>query len=135
MQDGRDRPGKIMQMKEEARPGLPLIEAYGADGFTIHGRRRAPPLLVTPEGCHGLAVTSLAAVGSDDLTPLTEIAPALDLILIGTGRDMQPLPDSLSALLRSLDLASEAMDSAAAARTFNTLLLEDRRVALLLMPI
>lgn len=135
MQDARDRSGRIMQMKEEARPGLPLVDAYGADGFTIHGRRRAAPLLVTPEGCHGLEAETLAAVDSNDLTPLEAVAPALDLILVGTGRDMQPLPDSLSALLRSLDLASEAMDSAAAARTFNTLLLEDRRVAVLLMPL
>jgi len=135
MQEDRSRPGQIMQMKEEDRPGLPLVEAYGGYGFTIFGRRRAAPLMLTLDGCHGLDIESLTDIGRGELSPLVEATAPPDLLIIGTGREMQSPPEGLATLLGDIGLAFEPMDSAAAARTFNTLLLEDRHVAALLMPI
>ena len=61
--------------------------------------------------------------------------PKIELLLIGTGAAMNRPPADLMAALAARGLAVDFMDSRAAARTYNVLALEGRRVAAALLPL
>ncbi len=110
----------------------PHIRSYGPGGFLISGVRWRGAVLVRAEG-----VTTVAAPGPEALTPalLESLAlDGLDLLLLGTGTHFVAPSAALRAALRHRGIALEAMTTAAACRTFNLLLAEDRRVAALLLP-
>jgi len=73
------------------------------------------------------AVRDARALTPDDLEPLLALAP--EVVLIGTGSTQTfPPADTLAACLKR-GIGLEAMTNAAAARTFNVLAGEGRRVA------
>jgi len=72
-------------------------------------------------------VHSAAALRWEDLQVVLEHEP--DIILLGTGAAQVFPPFSIPAELSRRRVGFEAMDTAAACRTFNVLLAEDRRVA------
>lgn len=130
-----DRSGRIMQIKEVSRPGLPLISGYGPGSFSIAEREVSGPVLVTPERWAKIDAETLDSVTEDTLQPLFAADPAIDILIVGTGAKMGLVPPALRAAAARHGLSVEPMDSGAAARTFNVLLLEDRRVAALLFPV
>ncbi|MEQ8657745.1 MAG: MTH938/NDUFAF3 family protein [Hyphomicrobiales bacterium] len=69
----------------------------------------------------------------EDLAPVFEKADTIDILVIGTGRDIAILPQSTLYALRDAGLAAEISATRAAVRTYNVLLSEDRRVAAALM--
>ncbi len=74
----------------------------------------------------GWAPRSAAALVPADLEPLLALAPAV--LLLGSGARLQfPAPDVMAACL-TRGIGIEVMDNAAAARTFNLLANEGRRV-------
>jgi uncharacterized protein len=109
------------------------IEGRSAGGWVVAGRIRAAPLLVTATRaetlCDMLADSGLAALDAGRLPPLDGV----ELLLLGTGPGFVRPPERFVAGARARGLRVEAMDSAAAARTFNILLGEERRVAALLL--
>ena len=62
-------------------------------------------------------------------------AGAVDVLFVGTGRQIAHLPEPFRAALDSAGVGAEVMDSPAAARTYNVLLAEARRVAAALLPV
>jgi uncharacterized protein len=74
----------------------------------------------------------------EDLS-FTHLQAALDLkpeiLLIGTGSSQRFLPAELLAQLNRQGIGVEVMDTAAACRTYNVLLSEDRRVVAALLMI
>ena len=62
------------------------------------------------------------------LAPVFARADALDLFLIGAGRDPWLLPEPLRARFRAAGLSVDGMATGAAVRTYNILLAENRRV-------
>ena len=66
------------------------------------------------------------------------LAPVIDagiqILLLGCGRQMLPVPSALREELRAHGVVIDAMDTGAACRTYNVLLAEDRRVAAALLP-
>lgn len=75
----------------------------------------------------------VADIGADDLESL--LAADIELVVIGTGQQQQ-LPDrSLMFAMARRGVGLEVMDTAAAARTFNVLIAEGRRVAAILYPV
>lgn len=124
-----------MEIDERDDPRLPLVKGYGPDHFTLAGVRVEGAVLVLPEGWVRLGPLSLDEVGPAHLEALQEADPPIDLLLLGTGARWQEIPSSIARLLKTMDVRAESMASAAAARTFNVLLLEDRRVACLLLPV
>lgn len=67
------------------------------------------------------------------LTQLLELSP--EIVLIGTGKSLQWPPAAALQPLRDNNIGIEVMDTAAACRTYNILMLEGRRVAAALMMI
>ena len=101
----------------------------GADGGSalVNDRRLAASFIVAPDRLvEGWPVADAAKLTPDDLAPLLALQP--ELILLGTGAGQAfPPPEALAACL-SRGIGLEAMTNAAAARTYNVLAGEGRRV-------
>ncbi len=67
--------------------------------------------------------------------PLVALAGRVDVLLIGTGSEIAHLPPTLRAALDACQIPYEIMASAPAARTYNVLLSEGRRIAAALVPV
>ncbi len=122
-------------MSEQDDPSLPLVSAYGRRGFIVQGRRWQGAILILPDGVRSLPVSEAERLSPEDLAPLFAADPGIELLVFGGGARLVRPPPSLRAALRDAGIATEPMDSGAAARTFNVLLLEARRVAAVLMPL
>ncbi len=107
-----------------ARP----IEAYGPGFFRLGGQVLRGPLLVTPEG-------ALPWGGVADHAALLSLAGQVDVLLLGMGRVMAYPDRDLAVALEAAGIGADPMDSPAAARTYNMLLAEGRRVAAALLPV
>jgi uncharacterized protein len=101
-----------------ARP----IDGYGPDFWRVGGEVLRGSVLVTATGAQLWG-------GYDDRAPLLALAGRVDVLFVGTGKTIAHLPADLRAALEGAGLAVESMDSPAAARTYNVLLSEGRRIA------
>jgi uncharacterized protein len=114
------------------QPHLPYpapIEAYGAGGFRFAGLSNRGSLLCLPDGIWAWPVASPEEVTAATLGLVFERAAQLDLLILGTGRDLWIVPPDLREGLRGHSLKWEAMPTSAAIRTYNVLVVEGRRVA------
>jgi uncharacterized protein len=122
---------------DRASPHLPHaapIEAYGKGGFRFAGMSHRGSLLCLPDGIWPAPVRAPQDISADALEPAFAGAP-IDHFLIGTGREVAPLPRELKALFAERNIAVEAMTTASAIMTYNILLEERRRVAALLIAV
>jgi uncharacterized protein len=103
------------------------IEGYGPGFFRIGGVAHPAPVLIAP----GHVVPW---GGFDDPAPLLALAGQVDVVFIGTGPQIAPLPRTLREALEAAGIGAEPMASATACRTYNVLLSEGRRVAVALLP-
>jgi uncharacterized protein len=120
-----------MRTFEVSFDGRIPVDSYGAGGFRVAGAVHAGPLGLVPAGV--VEWTGLA-----DLTPFLERAASFDVLLVGVGADMGPLPEGFSEARRALEAVGagvEIMATPSACRTYNVLLGEGRRVAAALIPI
>ena len=113
--------------------GRQIINAYGNGGFTIAGERWSGSVLVLPEQTTLLDISSLLEIDAAILTVLKQ--ERIELLLVGCGSRISPIPSVLRDTLRASDTGIDAMDTGAACRTFNILLAEERRVGALLIAV
>lgn len=59
----------------------------------------------------------------------------IELLLVGTGLDIVPLPEALRRRLKDSGIGLDVMQTGAAARTYNILLAENRKVAAALIAV
>jgi uncharacterized protein len=118
-------------------PGRHSIDAYGAGGFRFAGMGHIGSILATPRGIAAIPPKALGEINDATLAPLfDEMAGApgsIEFIVVGTGERMALLPPLLSRRLRTAGLRVEAMATGPAARVYNVMLGENRRVAALLL--
>ena len=85
--------------------------------------------------------TGWSATAPKDITAesLAQVLDAshgsIDLLLVGTGLDLVPVPEPLRRRLKAAGIVAEPMATGAAARTYNILLGENRRVAAALLAV
>ena len=124
--------------------GRQLIEAYGEGRFRISGIVHQGSVLVFPDRTLRWPVDSIADLSPEDLAdrfaPLLAAcedpgAPGPELLLIGCGARVVPIPPEVAGRLRAAGIAIEAMDTGAACRTYNVVLAEDRLVAAALVAV
>lgn len=104
------------------------VDGYGPGFFRIGGQVMRGALLITPwsaQSWGGIA---------DSATPLT-LAGQVDLLLLGFGDAIQPVPKPFRQAMEAAGIAVEPMSTPAAARTYNVLLSEGRRVMVALLPV
>jgi uncharacterized protein len=124
-----------MEVTSVAPRGRQLIQAYREGGFTVAGVRYEGSLLVLPERTLAWPVDALSVVSFESMVPLTLADPAIELLILGCGPKFALAPPALRDGLRGHGIVVEAMATAAACRTYNVLLAEDRRVAAALIAI
>jgi uncharacterized protein len=124
-----------MQVTPVVAAGRQLIQAYREGGFTVAGIRYEGSLLVMPQLTLAWPVDTLAAVTVDGMAPILQAAPAVELLILGSGPGFALAPRHLRDALRAHGIVVEAMATPAACRTYNVLLAEDRRVAAALIAI
>ena len=107
----------------EARP----VDGYGPGHWRVGGQVIEGAVIATATGARAWG-------GFDDMGPLLALAGTADVLFLGTGRHVAYPPEGFREALEAVGLAVEAMDSAAAARTYNVLLSEGRRVVAALLP-
>jgi uncharacterized protein len=103
------------------------IRAVDPTGVTVDDRRLERSFFLTAETLvEDWAPSDPAALEPADLEPLLALKP--DLVLLGTGPRLRFPPPAVMAACLSRGIGLEAMDNAAAARTFTVLAGEGRRV-------
>ena len=123
------------------RPDTPFlpdrapIDAYGNGGFRFGGMSHRGSILCLPGGVHAWPVTSAADLVDRAFAPVIREADDIDLLLVGTGLALVPLGEALRWRLRDRRVVVEPMATGAAARTYNILLGEGRRVAAALIAV
>ena len=115
--------------------GRQVIKGYGGGGFRIGGEAYRGSVLVFPSTTFAWPVTALHQLTPDSLARITAAEPAVEILLIGCGREIAPLPAEIRRSLQQRGIAAETMDTGAACRTFNVLLSEDRAVAAALIAV
>ena len=113
----------------EVTYGLALaIEGYGPGFFRVGTHVLRGACLVTPwdAGPWG---------GMDDFQAPLALVGRIDVLLVGTGREIAQVPPAFRDALEAVGIGVEVMNSPAAARTYNVLLGEGRRVAACLVPV
>jgi uncharacterized protein len=116
-------------------PGRYPIEDFGAGGFRFGAMSHRGSLLILSGSMHALMARDIEAVLEGDLAGLQEERKLIDFMLVGTGALMRRLPRHLADWFHANDLRYDAMATAAAVRTYNVLLAEERRIAALLIAV
>ncbi len=121
--------GRGIVIRQAHFPGRAPIDAYGNGGFRFADMSHRGSLLLLPSGVYGW--------GLDEGEPLTVAAfervldesKDIEVLLVGTGKQLRPLPAELKAALKALGISSDPMSTGAAVRTYNIMLAEQRAVA------
>lgn len=117
-----------MEIRKAHFPGRALIEAYGNGGFRFADMSHRGAILCLPSGIYGWQPQA-GVPSAADLAQAVAEAEAIEILLIGTGTEMQPLSAETIGVLRAHNLAFEVMNTGAAARSLNILLSEGRAAA------
>lgn len=106
--------------------GRPPISGYGPGRFRLGGIEHIGSLLILPDGVYPWLVSDASQVSPENLRPVMAFQPALDFLILGTGA-AQFFPDrELRQAFADAKIGLEAMNTGAAARTYNVLLAEER---------
>lgn len=121
-----------MKMALDDPSGVNAIKSYETGRVQIREHYYTSSLIVLPnELLTGWEAHSADQLCAAHLEPILARRP--EVLILGTG-DAQVFPDpAIFMSLMDLGVGFEVMDNAAACRTYNVLLAEDRRAALALM--
>ena len=124
-----------MDVTPRLEAGRQRIQSYGGGGFKIGGQRFDGSVFVLPDQVLHWYCPSYQTLAEPDFELIRDYASKIDILLLGCGGRGAPPRADLAALMRRDDVVLETMETGAACRTFNVLLLEDRRVAAALIAI
>jgi len=111
------------------------IEAYGAGGFRFAGMSHRGSILALPNGIWAWPPRAPAEIDEASLAQVFAEKTAIDLLLIGTGRDPALLGELVRQKIRAANISFDTMTTQAAASTYNVLFAEGRRVAAALIAV
>jgi uncharacterized protein len=109
-----------------------VIESYGPGGFRVSGIAYEDAIVVLPQATQVWPVAAVTDASAANLAPVVDAA--VQILLLGCGKQIVPVPPALRQELRAHGIVIDAMATGAACRTYNILLAEDRRVAAALLP-
>lgn len=117
----------IMKLSLDNNEQQYRIDAYTVDSVRVGGRDYGDSLIVTPEKVFpDWQPAPVKELLLEDMEQV--ISLGLQVLLLGTGRNLQFPPPPLMAGLAARGIGLEVMDTAAACRTYNILAGEGRRV-------
>ena len=114
----------------------PIIDSYGAGGFRLSGEWHAGSVLIVGDEPRPWPVAALSEVSRETLAPVFAAGRAeVELLLLGVGAvNALPAREVRDGLLAA-GIGLEFMDTASAARLYNLLTSEGRRLAAALIAI
>jgi uncharacterized protein len=116
-------------------PGRAPVDAYGNGGFRFADMSHRGSILCLPSGIHGWEPEDAANLDVGDFERVFQQADRIEILLVGTGRDLKPLKPALRQAFREAGISADPMSTGAAVRTYNVLLAEDRAVAAALVAV
>lgn len=117
-----------MQLNEMPMRGGVAVDGYGPGFFRVGGQ--------IYHGAISVLVGQVAGWGGyGDSESLCKAAHELDILFVGTGPEITPIPSDLRQALLAVGIEVEIMASPTACRTYNVLLSEGRRIGLALLPV
>ena len=105
-----------------------IINSYGAGRFVVSGKEYADSIILLPLTLDTWNIDSPFVWCEAVIEQLMMSAKDAEVILVGTGKNMVPMPSKWRNLFREKKLSADVMDTGAACRTYNVLLSEERRV-------
>jgi uncharacterized protein len=120
---------KGIEIRDAHFPGRAPIDAYGNGGFRFADMSHRGSLLCLPSGIHGWELQEGEPLTVASLMRVLAEASEIEVLLVGTGANLKPIPADVKAALKAKGIASDPMSTGAAVRTFNIMLAESRAVA------
>jgi uncharacterized protein len=108
-----------------------LITGYGEGWVEVNQVRFSASLIVMPDTVNKCEISDFDKLTEEHFTQLLALKP--EVVLLGTGITQRFIHPCLSRALTEANIGVECMDTAAACRTYNFLMAEDRQVAALLI--
>jgi uncharacterized protein len=116
-----------MKLHLDQSPSLNTVTAYGDNYFDVNAVRYQHSVLLMPSGqVEKWPINEFSQLTGEHFLAMLGRQP--EVILIGTGRRQRFVHPRLWAPLAERHLGVEAMDTAAACRTYNILMTEGRLV-------
>ena len=116
-------------------PGRYPFDAYGNGGFRFADMSHRGSVLALPSGIKAWPVVSVTELTEAALDPIFAEGDALELLLLGTGADIAAIPAAFRTRFREAGIGLDVMQTGAAARTYNILLAENRKVGAALIAV
>jgi uncharacterized protein len=116
-------------------PAPALLDAYGNGGFRFADMSHRGSILCLPSGIWSWAPVVAADVTAESLTKAVAEAAQIEVFLIGTGVEHVPLSREVAEILREGGLKFDVMPTGAAARTYNVLMGDQRKVSAALIAV
>ncbi len=113
----------------------PSIDAWGGGGFRVSGDWRPGSLLILDDVARPWGAANLASLTTADFTQVLEARGAVEFVLLGTGLTQGLPPREVRDGLKAAGIGLEFMSTEAAARTYNIVASEGRRVAAALIAV
>lgn len=126
---------KGIEIREAHFPGRAPIDAYGNGGFRFADMSHRGSILMLPSGVYEWDVSEGDPLAVEKFYRVIDEAKDIEVLLVGTGKDIRPLPADLKAALRAVNVSSDPMSTGAAVRTYNVMLAESRAVAVALIAV
>ncbi|MBK5568258.1 Mth938-like domain-containing protein [Ensifer sp. SSB1] len=126
---------KGIEIREAHFPGRAPIDAYGNGGFRFADMSHRGSILMLPSGVYAWDVSEGDPLAVAKFYRVIDEAKDIEVLLVGTGKDIRPLPADLKAALRAVNVSSDPMSTGAAVRTYNVMLAESRAVAVALIAV
>lgn len=117
-----------MRLIEVSYGAAQAIEGYGPGFFRVGTHLLRGASLVTPWDAGGWG-------GLEDSAAPLALVGRIDVLLLGLGASIAPVPRCFRDALEAAGIGVEPMSSPAACRTYNVLLGEGRRIAAALLPV
>ncbi|KSV67533.1 membrane protein [Sinorhizobium sp. GW3] len=126
---------KGIEIREAHFPGRAPIDAYGNGGFRFADMSHRGSILMLPSGVYAWDVAEGDVLTVEKFYKVVDEAKDIEVLLVGTGKDIRPLPADVKTALRAANISSDPMSTGAAVRTYNVMLAESRAVAVALIAV
>lgn len=113
----------------------PSIDAWGGGGFRVSGVWRPGSLLILDDQPRDWAATAQADLTPESFAEVFAAGGAVEFVLLGVGLVNALPPRSVRDALKAAGVGLEFMSTEAAARTYNVLASEGRRLAAALIAV
>ncbi|MES0882148.1 Mth938-like domain-containing protein [Roseibium sp. SCP14] len=124
-----------MEIRDAHFPGRAPLDAYGNGGFRFADMSHRGSLLCIPSGIYGWNLKDPTEFSKEAFQRVLDEQDGIEVLLVGTGLDLRPLPGELKELFREANILADPMSTGAAVRTYNVLLSENRAVAAALLAV